>query len=98
MITEVNKDNPYASSLLYAFIDGTFSLERKPVLYKESENDKLYTIKVEDTIWHISYKAYGNSRYYYIIMDANNIINPFELTPGDKLIIPDLKYILNIQP
>jgi hypothetical protein len=45
----------------------------------------------------ISYKYYGNNKYWWVLADVNDLaddlINPFQLQEGLKLIIPKLEML-----
>lgn len=39
-----------------------------------------------DNFYHLSYKYYNTTRLWWVILTANNIINPFDdIAPGTKL-------------
>ncbi|MCE2597436.1 LysM peptidoglycan-binding domain-containing protein, partial [Motilimonas cestriensis] len=48
-----------------------------------------YTVRQGDTLQTVSQKVYGDSRYWYLIADANAMGPEGELTPGKSLIIPN---------
>lgn len=41
----------------------------------------------------IAYKYYGNTRYAWIILAANNIALPYKLVAGMKIIIPNVSQL-----
>ena len=46
----------------------------------------------------ISYKCYGSVYFWWILLVANGIQNPFsELTPGTLLVVPNVVDIYNFQ-
>lgn len=50
-----------------------------------------YTVQDNDTYDYIALKFYNNPTYYWIICDANKILDPMtNPTPGDVLMIPSL--------
>ena len=54
----------------------------------------LHTVKRNDTFDSISFTYYNSPLYYWVIMDFNDILDPFtELTPGSTLRIPTLSSI-----
>lgn len=61
------------------------------------ENCIMYQVKEGDTIDILSYKFYGNSAYWWCIMDANREFqSELEIKPGVILQIPKLKDIRNV--
>jgi hypothetical protein len=56
-----------------------------------------YTIKYGDTWPLISYKAYNDTKLWWVITYANNIINPIEsLKPNNEIKIPKLSIVKEI--
>jgi nucleoid-associated protein YgaU len=49
-----------------------------------------YTIKEGDTFVSIARTAYGNSKYFHQIEQANPEINPSRMRPGQQIILPEL--------
>ena len=90
---------------LTRFIDMKYSDRPKKTWFikKDLENPKTNLNDIEWVINHekyvnrpdaISYKFYGNSKYWWLIALRNNIINPFyDFHLGKKLLIPDLDII-----
>lgn len=68
--------------------------EKKAVL-PISDDDVYYTVEkgFENRMELISYKFYGTVLYSWIIMDVNNIINPFFISVNHILRIPSLNNI-----
>lgn len=57
-----------------------------------------YTVQDNDTYDYIALKFYNNPTYYWIICDANKILDPMiEPTPGDVLMIPSLGSTLQFE-
>ena len=51
-----------------------------PTLYTE------HSWSVTDNFYHLSYQYYNTTRLWWVILIANNIINPFDdIPPGTKL-------------
>jgi nucleoid-associated protein YgaU len=66
----------------------------EPVNSEFRSNDILYNINNGDTLRSISFGLYVDARYWWIIADFNNVINPFEqLKVGIQLRCPSLKRI-----
>lgn len=85
----------YSKGYIVDYDEGDFSLQRSTVKHIDDIEDKAYTIIEGDELTSISFRFYGVPTYWYIIADVNNILNPFDLTVGDNIIIPNLnKYDL----
>lgn len=93
MIIKVRTNNPFITGYLNEFSDNTPLLLRKQLEYVPSPKDQFYVIQMGLDLTDIAYRFYGDSKYWFVLVDINNIINPFELVVGDTLIIPDLDRI-----
>jgi nucleoid-associated protein YgaU len=49
---------------------------------------RTYTIKPGDNLWNISKEVYGDGTKYQRILDANPGLNPDNMKPGTKIVIP----------
>lgn len=89
---ELRDNNPFSLGLLTFFSDGSMALLSKKPKFIKSPNDRTYTTSVNDNFSNISYQAYGDSKYWWVIWFANNTDFPFELEvlPGTVLNIPDI--------
>lgn len=57
--------------------------------YIDKGSCELHTLKEGETLQEIAAVRYGDSGLWYIIAEANTILNPFkELEPGMILLIP----------
>ena len=57
--------------------------------YIDRSSCELHTLREGETLQGIAAFRYGDSGLWYIIAEANNILNPFkELEPGMILLIP----------
>lgn len=83
-------DNPYYGGTVFVFPDGSLSLDRTPVVYQKSANDRYYTVSDGEVLSDISYAGYNTSKDWWVIADVNKIFFPFTLDTGITLIIPDL--------
>lgn len=84
-------DNPYSQALIQQFKDGTLALDRFRVNYKPNDKDIIHVTQDFDTLDYLAGKYYnGNSKWWWVIFDANNLDDPFILEVGKTLIIPDL--------
>ncbi|OEF55537.1 interleukin-like EMT inducer domain-containing protein [Enterovibrio norvegicus] len=48
-----------------------------------------YTVQANDTLQRISQKVFGDSRYWYLIADANGLSPNDKLTAGKSLVVPN---------
>lgn len=91
---EFNRDNPFVTGFLVSYLEGDMSLERVPIEYVPSPNDRLHPITNWDTLSDLSFDYWGTSKLWWVIADVNKIHDPFNLTPNTNLIIPDIDPIL----
>lgn len=76
--------------MYYNTWDGKYQLHLKSWLKKDFDYTK-YTVGEHETYDYIALKFYSNPTYYWIICDANDIIDPMkDPQPGDVLLIPSL--------
>lgn len=94
-ILELRVNNPFAIGSIFQFDEGDLLLDRKPIEPTKSQGDRYYTVIDGDTLNNIAYEAYGNSKWWWIIYDANLdlIFDPLALETAITLIIPDLNLI-----
>lgn len=90
---QLRTDNPYARGTIIDFEDGTYELVREPLQIRKSPRDRYYTTIADQELGGIAFEAYGNSKYWWIIAEANNIDLPFELEAGTTLLIPDIEQL-----
>lgn len=86
-------NNPYSQGIIVNYTDGTQLLRRRRLLYTPIGDEEYHTIIQEETLWFISYLHYKDSHWWFAIADANLIVNPFELTLGSILLIPNLSRV-----
>jgi nucleoid-associated protein YgaU len=94
-------NNPYHLSEIRTFDIQESILESFPIHYKKSPKDRYYTVDEGDNFSDISFAAYGDSKYWWVIYLVNYNINPelddpFYIKAGTSLIVPDLE-IFNLQ-
>lgn len=81
--------SPYNNAYALKYNEGDYSLEAKPPIVPESPNDIQHTVKDGETLQNIAFRYYGDSGKWYIIAEANKILNPFkELEMGNLIRIP----------
>lgn len=79
----------YKNHLLLTYFEEKESdMVRLPYVYKPDTRDKTHIVLEGERLDMIAYKYYKDPLKWYIISDANDIINPFELILGQELIIP----------
>lgn len=86
----LREDNPFYNGVVFVFPDGSLSLDRTPVQYSPSVNDRYYTVSENESITDISFAAYGDSKYWWVLADVNNIFTPWCISAGTTLVVPDL--------
>ena len=81
--------SPYDNGFTLNYGDGDYSLESYPLLIPSSPNDFQHTLKEGETLQNIAYRYYGDSGKWFLIAEANTILNPFkELESGTIIKIP----------
>lgn len=85
----------YDRGYVINYKEGDQSFHRTPLLYFPSVYDKWHTIREDETLYDISRNYLGSSRLWYLIADANPevIIDIFDLTVGDVIVIPNISII-----
>lgn len=68
--------SPYDKAKVIEYEDGSYTVE--PTSFGEYVTNSTYTVKEGETLQMIAYTIYGDSGLWYMIADANNIINPFD--------------------
>lgn len=97
MSVKVSQYELYYDAKLIEFSDGDSILEREPITYTNSINDRYHTVNIEDQLDAIAYKYWNkivaNSEFYWwVIAEVNEIENPLDISDyvGKKLLIPDI--------
>jgi nucleoid-associated protein YgaU len=81
--------SPYDGAIALKYDEGDYSLEVTPPNFPYTDNDKQHTVLDGETLQSIAHRYYGDSGKWYLIAEANNILNPFqELEPYQILRIP----------
>ena len=81
--------SPYDEGYILHYDEGDYSLEKDIPALIRTPDDKVHTLLEDETLHSLSFRYYGDSGRWYVIAEANGIMNPFkELKPGMKLIIP----------
>lgn len=94
MAINLKLSNLYSTGY-FVSVDSVQIMKRNKIVYNtvSSINDRTHIIKGSETIWQISEDFYGASKWYWVILDANDIENPLELLMGSEILIPDLDLI-----
>lgn len=79
----------YDQGYIIHFNEGDEALYRDFIGYTPSINDRFHTIAEDETLLSIARRYYGYSSFWFIIADANNIEDVFDLTVGDTICIPN---------
>lgn len=79
-----NSKNSYALE----YLDGTRSLERILFQGDRSNNDIVHTVLEDQTLQDIAYMYFDNPSKWVVLFDFNKLENPWDIVPGDKLVIP----------
>lgn len=74
-------------------IKGCRAEDLKPIVGHSPDRTKLHTVSDKDTLWSVAHKEYGSCADWVCIAAHNNIVKPYELTPGKTLVIPALPYV-----
>lgn len=93
---QLRQNNPYSVGSIFQFPEGDVLLDRVPLTYVPSSTDRYYTVEQGESLWSIAGRAdvFGQSKYWWIIADVNDIDNGFNLGVGTTLIIPTLSNAL----
>lgn len=87
----LRENNPYSIGSIFIFDEGDFLLDREPAKFIKSPRDRYYTVENEKDLLDIAFEAYGDSKWWWLIYDANpDLISTFEVEVGKTLLIPDL--------
>lgn len=89
-------NNPYALGTIEEFTTGNPLLSRNKLVIPKNNLETFYTIKDGDNLTTISFEVYQDSKYWWILADANDLVieNPFILTTGETLRVPNLSFAL----
>lgn len=85
----LRKDNPYALGSILRFSTTPPVLDRDVLVYQTSTEDKFHEMVEGETLDTLAYKYYKNSKYWWVIADANQIENPLDLQGLTSLLIPN---------
>lgn len=86
----VYKNSRYEKSKIVQEEDGERWLTNPPDIDpKDFDDNRLHIVEPGENLWNIAYHELGDAKYYWVIAEMNDIINPFEkLEAGEELILP----------
>lgn len=91
---KLKEENIYADGYIVNLDEERKLLKSNPLSYTPSAaNDIGYILKEEEKLWDVAFRFYGNSKWWFVLAEVNNIFNPFEIPMGTNLIIPDIDVI-----
>ena len=101
-IISLSENNPYAAGKLITYTDKKILLKREQYIYKPSIGDRFYQVQVGDMLDAIAWEYYKDiieapaDRWWWLIADANNIYDPFNLSGyiNEYIVIPDIQAAL----
>ena len=96
MAINLRIDNPYSRGTIYSFSEGDRFFRRSPIDYSQGPTDKLHLVMTNDTLSNLSYKYYGNSKYWWVLADVNKIHDVFDIGTdwsGKNILVPDMDRI-----
>ena len=85
----------YTRSYIINYPEGDSSLQRNRLTFKVNIEDQFHNVIDGDDLTQLAYRYYGNPILWYVIADANEIENPFELESGSSLLIPSASQLSN---
>ncbi len=65
-------------------------VEQTDTRLSSPDKTKRWKLKDTDSLWSIAHAEYGDSSKWRYLAEANNIMNPLSLEPGEEIIIPKL--------
>ncbi|MGH2566149.1 MAG: LysM peptidoglycan-binding domain-containing protein, partial [Ginsengibacter sp.] len=82
--------------LIFSFLKNKTNLMRQTSSTNTAQNQqamqpKVYTVKQDDDLWHISQNIYGSGYNWVDLAQANNLTNPSVIYVGTKLTVPNVK-------
>jgi nucleoid-associated protein YgaU len=90
----LSEDNIYARGYIIELPDGQSILKTDPLQYTPSANqDETHIMREGEELGDLAFKKYGNARWWHVLGYVNNILNPFEIPVGSKIVIPDIDVI-----
>ena len=88
-------NNPYSTGRIEVLNSGEMVLTRKTLNYTPQLSDRYYLTVKNTDLTSVAYWAYGDSKLWWLIADANSIMNPLEVSAGIELVIPPIEVLNN---
>ena len=92
----LKNDSLYADGYQVQLPNGDIVLNREKIVYVPEVTDKRHPVIQGDTLTGLAYRYYRASaefpeKYWWIIADANSILNPMDISEliGHEIVIPD---------
>mgnify|MGYP001125482661 CR=1 FL=1 len=92
--TSLRKYSRYRRSKVNQYSDGSRRFEiRDPIVFQETPSDNLYYVEtgMANDLTLIAWKFYKNTLLWWVIAEANDIRDPFDVPVGTILRIPSIK-------
>lgn len=90
-------NNLYRNGQVFVFDNGDELLLRETMAFDATLTDKYHILRTTDTLDYLAWYYYRDivadpSKFWYVIGDANGIINPLDLSDhvGEELLIPNI--------
>lgn len=95
---ELQDNNLYANGYIVNFEEEREQMLLRSLLPIEAKNeDRYHTVRYDDSLSRLAGKYYSGavedaSKYWYVIADANNVLDPMDLSEwvGKDILIPDI--------
>ena len=92
----IGENSRYRRSVLVLSFDQAGNPIRRPWLDRSVppqrrvvRGQRQYVVRQGDNWFNLAVKLYGDSRLWWVIAEANRVIDPFDaLRPGDSIILP----------
>ena len=86
----------YDRGYLVTFNEGDEALYRTPSAYIQGIGDTFHLIKAGEDLLKIAQKYFEDQYLWYLIADANDIEDIFDLTVNDTIVIPNISAITSM--
>ena len=85
----------YNDKILIEYDNNKYYDIRERVKIEQDKSDILYEIIVGETLRDVAFKLYGDARLYWILLEYNRLVNPYEfLATGTILRCPTFERIM----
>lgn len=99
---ELSDSNPYQNGRILNLPNGERMLLRERIAPESSRHDRIHVLRKNEELTNIAWKYYSGQvqdpqHYWWVIADANDIVNPLDLSDKERLLIPDIFNIVTDQ-